>query len=96
MELTRRIASKVKSPTPPQLSNQLNVFLGGGMPTTVQAPKTLAAPDWEALPAGTRLAVYWEGNQESYECTIKDWHVAVAPDGRLFYTHRCEYAKAAD
>ena len=31
------------------------------------------------------------GNDEYFECTIKDWHVAVGGDGQLFYTHRCEY-----
>ena len=88
---TRELATKVKSPTPPQLSNKLNVFIGGGLPAPATAPKSLAAPDWEALPAGTRLMVWWAGNEEYFECTIKDWHVAVGENGSLFYTHRCEY-----
>jgi hypothetical protein len=88
---TRALADKVKKPTPPALSAQLNVFIGAGLPRAVEAPKSLAASDWEALPAGTRLAVWWAGNEEYFECTIKDWHVNVGPDGALFYTHRCEY-----
>ena len=79
--------------TPPQLANkyiQLNVFLGAGLPAPAQAPKALAAPDWEALPAGTKLRVWWAGDEEYHDCTIKDWHVAVREDGELFYTHRCE------
>jgi len=35
--------------------------------------------------------VWWAGNEEYFECTIKDWHVAVGAEGSLFYTHRCEY-----
>ena len=48
-----------------------------------------AAADWEALPAGTRLRVWWAGSGEAFECTIRDWHVAVLKGGKLFYTHRC-------
>ena len=95
LEHTRAIARKVKTPTPPALMNKLNVFIGAGLPAaqtaTAQAPKALAAPDWEALPAGTRLSIWWEGNQEYFDCTISDWHVQVGGDGKLFYTHRCEY-----
>ena len=95
LEHTRAIARKVKTPTPPALMNKLNVFIGAGLPAaqsaTAQAPKALAAADWEALPAGTQLSVWWEGNQEYFDCTIMDWHVQVGGDGKLFYTHRCEY-----
>ena len=86
LERTKALADKVKKPPLPK-----NVFIGAGLPATARAPKALAAPDWEALPSGTRLRVLWAGNDEYFECTIKDWHVAVGVDGKLFYTHRCEY-----
>ena len=35
--------------------------------------------------------MWWAGTEEYYDCTIKDWHVAVGEHGQLFYTHRCEY-----
>lgn len=94
LEHTRTIARKLKTASPPQPTKSLdlkNVFLGAGLPAAIKAPKACAAPEWEALPAGTRLSVWWEGTGESFECTILNWHVAVGADGRLFYTHRCEY-----
>ena len=54
-------------------------------------PEKMPAPDFEALPSGTRLRVWWEGSQEYYECTILNWRVAISEDGSLFYTHRCRY-----
>ena len=62
-------------------------------PTPAKLPDELpvAAPDWEALPSGTRLRVWWEGSQEYFECTILNWRVAIGEDGTLFYTHRCMY-----
>ena len=54
-------------------------FRGGGRGPA----RALAAADWEALPAGTRLSVWWAGNDEYFECTILDWHVVVGEDGSL-------------
>ena len=86
------LIKRIKQPTAPS-----NVFLPVAAIThrqqTGEEPdaKMYAAPDWEALPAGTRLNVWWEGHAEYFECIIRDWHVAVGEGGRLFYTHRCEY-----
>lgn len=94
-ERARAMAAKVKKPTPPS-----NVFIWGlnrpgdsqdGGQEEESVSKACAAPDWEALPAGTKLSVWWAGNSEYYECTILDWHVAIAEDKSLFYTHRCQY-----
>jgi hypothetical protein len=87
LQRTQAIAAKVKKPTPPS-----NVFLPPSTPVAAPTPqKECAAPDWEALPAGTKLRVWWEGNQAAFECTIRGWHVAIGENGNLFYTHRCEY-----
>lgn len=89
---TRALAAKIKKgPQPPA-----NVFLP---PRSLlhdedlkdEEDVALISTDWEALPTGTRISVWWEGNQEAFECTIRDWHVAVGADGKIFYTHRCEY-----
>lgn len=85
IERALAVAEKVKRPTPPS-----NIFLGVAA-ATPEPQKSLAAPDWEALPVGTVIRVWWEGNNEAFECTILDWHVAVGADGHFFYTHRCEY-----
>ena len=53
---TRTIAKKVKSPTPPQLSNQLNVFIGGSLPAPVQAPTTMAPRRAPRAPARRQAA----------------------------------------
>lgn len=87
---TRALAAKIKKgPQPPS-----NIFLpraGLNDGSADDEEEALISTDWEALPAGTQISVWWEGNQESFECTIRDWHVAVGADGKLFYTHRCEY-----
>lgn len=86
------LIKRIKKPTAPS-----NVFVPAPAIThreqTGEEPdsKAFAAPDWEALPVGTVLSVWWEGSGESFECVIRDWHVAVGEGGRLFYTHRCEY-----
>lgn len=87
LQRTRALAAKIKrGPQPPS-----NVFLPRVDDSAEDEDTALISTDWEALPAGTKISVWWEGNQESFECTIRDWHVAVGKDGKLFYTHRCEY-----
>ena len=80
-ELSRaqEIAKQVKKPVPPTPAK----------PNTDEEPT--AAPEFEALPSGTRLRVWWEGSQDYYDCVIINWRVAIGKDGNLFYTHRCQY-----
>ncbi|KOO20901.1 hypothetical protein Ctob_001416 [Chrysochromulina tobinii] len=61
------------------------------MPTPDTVGSPLPAADWEALPEGTRLKVWWEGSDEWFECTVLNWRVAIGEGGELFYTHRCLY-----
>lgn len=61
------------------------------MPATIEEELPTAASDWEALPSGTRLRVWWAGSDEYFECTILNWRVAIGDGGELFYTHRCLY-----
>ena len=46
-----------------------------------------------ALPAGTKLNVWWSGEEEPYECEVKEWRLISDEDGSLppTYVHRCEY-----
>lgn len=74
----KRLYPSIKQPPPPT-------------PAKPSESQPSAAPEWEALPSGTRLRVWWEGSGEYYECTILNWRVAVGDDGALFYTHRCLY-----
>ena len=81
MELrrTKRLAKEIiKKPPPPT-------------PAAAGDDVPQAAPDFEALPSGTRLRVWWEGSCDYFECIILNWRVAIGEDGDLFYTHRCQY-----
>ena len=89
LERARRIAQTIKKAPSNAPSN---VFLGKGADADANDAFSQLPTDWEALPTGTKISVWWEGNQEAFECIIRDWHVAVGPGGKLFYTHRCEYA----
>lgn len=90
LQRARALADKIKlGPKPPS-----NLFIGSSAEIAAKNAASgveARVDDWEALPPGTRISVWWEGSQEAYECTIRDWHVAVGEGGRLFYTHRCEY-----
>ena len=46
-----------------------------------------------ALSAGTRLNVWWSGEEEPFECTVAEWRLISAEqsDQAAVYIHRCEY-----
>jgi len=46
-----------------------------------------------ALPAGTRLNVWWSGEDEPFECEVIEWRLVSAEDDNAppSYVHRCQY-----
>ena len=74
---------------PSKVAQILAIDAEAGEPTDVKQAAA-AKPRWERLPSGTPLRVWWEGNDDYYECKILDWRVGYNDAKELVYTHRCQ------